>query len=244
LIYQNLPVITGKFFPFTENLLLPVNEILYRTIITRYMNPLYKKAMVEVSVPVSNEMGNSTQISHCDQQEEEAEQSTSSQTTDFKKHLKNYLVCELKGSLVAMTNTIIKDVNTALRDMLAEHFNNSDSADNGQNLGKPLSRRYHGSLVRSAINIVTKIGPNLEKLVVNKEAVISAADRDLQVLKNHVKDILLINQSGRMIEVLFNCVQFREAVAIMFHDNIAALTQNRTEPMRVNVYRYTECEGL
>jgi hypothetical protein len=33
--FQNLPVITGKFFPFTENLLLPVNEILYRTIITR-----------------------------------------------------------------------------------------------------------------------------------------------------------------------------------------------------------------
>jgi hypothetical protein len=32
--FQNLPVITGKFFPFTENLLLPVNEILYRTIIT------------------------------------------------------------------------------------------------------------------------------------------------------------------------------------------------------------------
>jgi hypothetical protein len=27
------PVITGKFSPFTENLLVPVNEILYRTII-------------------------------------------------------------------------------------------------------------------------------------------------------------------------------------------------------------------
>jgi hypothetical protein len=35
LICQNLPVITGKFSPFTENLLLPVNEILYQTIITR-----------------------------------------------------------------------------------------------------------------------------------------------------------------------------------------------------------------
>jgi hypothetical protein len=35
MIFQNLPVITGKFSPFTENLLLPVNEILYRTIITR-----------------------------------------------------------------------------------------------------------------------------------------------------------------------------------------------------------------
>jgi hypothetical protein len=34
MIFQNLPVITGKFSPFTENLLLPVNEILYRTIIT------------------------------------------------------------------------------------------------------------------------------------------------------------------------------------------------------------------
>jgi MFS family permease len=34
LIFQNLPVISGKFSPFTENLLLPVNEILYRTIIT------------------------------------------------------------------------------------------------------------------------------------------------------------------------------------------------------------------
>jgi hypothetical protein len=33
--FPNLPVITGKFSPFTENLLLPVNEILYRTIITR-----------------------------------------------------------------------------------------------------------------------------------------------------------------------------------------------------------------
>jgi hypothetical protein len=34
LIFLNLPEITGKFSPFTENLLLPVNEILYRTIIT------------------------------------------------------------------------------------------------------------------------------------------------------------------------------------------------------------------
>jgi hypothetical protein len=34
LIFINLLVITGNFFPFTENLLLPVNEILYRTIIT------------------------------------------------------------------------------------------------------------------------------------------------------------------------------------------------------------------
>jgi hypothetical protein len=30
MIFQNLPVIAGKFSPFTENLLLPVNEILYR----------------------------------------------------------------------------------------------------------------------------------------------------------------------------------------------------------------------
>jgi hypothetical protein len=36
LIFINLPVITGKFSPFTENLLLPVNEILYRTIITKH----------------------------------------------------------------------------------------------------------------------------------------------------------------------------------------------------------------
>jgi hypothetical protein len=34
LIFINLLVITGKFSPFTENLLLPVNKILYRTIIT------------------------------------------------------------------------------------------------------------------------------------------------------------------------------------------------------------------
>jgi hypothetical protein len=55
LIYQNLPVITGKFFPFTENLLLPVNEILYRTIITNYThhaegqfnpNPVKKKSLL------------------------------------------------------------------------------------------------------------------------------------------------------------------------------------------------------
>jgi hypothetical protein len=36
LIFQNLLVIIGKFSPFTENLLLPVNEILYRTIITSW----------------------------------------------------------------------------------------------------------------------------------------------------------------------------------------------------------------
>jgi hypothetical protein len=33
-IFINFPVITGNFSPFTENVLLPVNEILYRTIIT------------------------------------------------------------------------------------------------------------------------------------------------------------------------------------------------------------------
>jgi hypothetical protein len=38
-MFTNLPVITGKFSPFTENLLLPVNEILYRTIITRSVVP-------------------------------------------------------------------------------------------------------------------------------------------------------------------------------------------------------------
>jgi hypothetical protein len=46
LIFINLPVITGKFSPFTENLLLPVNEIIYRTIITTdngqvHQNPYY-----------------------------------------------------------------------------------------------------------------------------------------------------------------------------------------------------------
>jgi hypothetical protein len=35
MILQNLPVITGKFSPITENLLLAVNEIIYRTIITK-----------------------------------------------------------------------------------------------------------------------------------------------------------------------------------------------------------------
>jgi SpoVK/Ycf46/Vps4 family AAA+-type ATPase len=46
LIYQNLPVITGKFFPFTENLLLPVNEILYRTIITTNRPDMIDKALM------------------------------------------------------------------------------------------------------------------------------------------------------------------------------------------------------
>jgi hypothetical protein len=35
--FPKFTVITGKFSPFTENLLLPVNEIIYRTIITNFI---------------------------------------------------------------------------------------------------------------------------------------------------------------------------------------------------------------
>jgi hypothetical protein len=41
LIFINLSVINGNFSPFTENLLLPVNEIIYRTIISSL--PAFRK---------------------------------------------------------------------------------------------------------------------------------------------------------------------------------------------------------
>jgi hypothetical protein len=54
LIFQNLPVITGKFSPFTENLLLPVNEILYRTIITNHIKSVNFAIFLSFSSPHIN----------------------------------------------------------------------------------------------------------------------------------------------------------------------------------------------
>jgi hypothetical protein len=99
-------------------------------------------------------------------------------------------------------------------------------------------RRYSQSIARKALDIVNQLGPHLIKHISLKEETVQNEGDKFRALCQHVNAKLQINQSGRLIEVLLNCSQFLEAVALVFKGHVDELMDSTHKLNGINVYRY------
>ena len=103
--------------------------------------------------------------------------------------------------------------------------------------------RYSTNVSRKALTLLNKLAPSLiDSINTKKEDEMTAAverqEEQFGALCAHVNAKLQLNQSGRLIEVLFNTSIFLEAVAIVFKDSVDDLIKSSAKMNGINIYRY------
>lgn len=148
--------------------------------------------------------------------------------------LKKFLVGELKETMDEVKKELKEDQRMAIKECMAEYY---EKSNDGPDLSKGRVK-YKQSLASECLGLVKKMGPHLLKQIAVTTTSEEKKANGFKTLKKHVYGMLQINQSGRLIDVLFNTVQFRESLAVLFRDTIDGMTDGITEPFQINVYRY------
>jgi hypothetical protein len=195
-------------------------------------NPLFRtrKSIVEVEVPITCHAIEGTG-------KEAPQASTSTRPQQAQQDVNNITITELKKFFIDQ----LKEMKTDMKDMkehqekcLAKIF---DQAKENPEVSKG-QKRYSQTVARKALDIVKQLGPRLIEHITLKEEVVKKEEDKYTALCEHVNAKLQINQSGRLIEVLFNCSQFLEAVALVFKDPVDELMASTHKLNGINVYRY------
>jgi hypothetical protein len=104
-------------------------------------------------------------------------------------------------------------------------------------------RKYASNVARKALTVLNKLAPSLIQHIKTKEEEEMTAghqrgEEQFRALCAHVNAKLQLDQSGRLIEVLFNTSIFLEAVAIVFKAQVDDLINSSAKMNGINIYRY------
>jgi hypothetical protein len=192
-------------------------------------NPLFRtrKSIVEVEVPITCHAIEGTG-------KEAPQASTSTRHQQAQQDVNNITITELKKFFIDQLKEMKTDMKEHQEKCLAKIF---DQAKENPEVSKG-QKRYSQTVARKALDIVKQLGPRLIEHITLKEEVVKKEEYKYTALCEHVNAKLQINQSGRLIEVLFNCSQFLEAVALVFKDPVDELMASTHKLNGINVYRY------
>jgi hypothetical protein len=104
-------------------------------------------------------------------------------------------------------------------------------------------RKYASNVARKALTVLNKLAPSLIQHMKTKEEEEMTeghqrGEEQFRALCAHVNAKLQLDQSGRLIEVLFNTSIFLEAVAIVFKAQVDDLINSSAKMNGINIYRY------
>jgi hypothetical protein len=192
-------------------------------------NPLFRtsNSIVEVEVPIQCHAIQGTG-------KEEPQASTSTRPQQAQQNVNHITITDLKMFFIDQLKEMKTEMKEHQEKCLAKIFEKSKESPEvckGQ-------RRYSQSIARKALDIVNQLGPRLIQHISLKEETVQNEGDNFRALCQHVNAKLQINQSGRLIEVLFNCSQFLEAAALVFKDPVDELMASTHKLNGINVYRY------
>jgi hypothetical protein len=192
-------------------------------------NPLFgtRKSIVEVEVPITCHAIEGTG--------KEAPQASTSTNKQAQQDVNNITITELKKFFIDQLKEMKTDMKEHQEKCLAKIFDKEKKDNPEVSKGQ---KRYSQNVARKALDIVKQLGPRLLEHITLKEEVEKKEEYKHTALCDHVNAKLQINQSGRLIEVLFNCSQFLEAVALVFKEPVDELMACTTKLNGINVYRY------
>jgi hypothetical protein len=174
-----------------------------------------------------------------DEDEQQASTSTSTSTSTSRKE--TLTITDLKMFLVGELKETVKESMEVLKKELQDHQEITMKKCLAEVEQTPVSRgkrNYNNSLVRKALDMLTQLGPTLLKQITVKEETHQTEGDKMKALFKHVNAKLQLNQDGRLIEVLFNCAQFIEALALLLTPCIEEMMDGTSKVSSIGVYRY------